>query len=231
MTSITDIFRIQRTGSGRGDFRMVRKVPTTDARPGRDLGTTRSARASDSLLTPVLTGKVLALGDVWDGVRRYTDMLVKALPLRSPLVPPNILTTDPTGAVLELGHVYAGLDALERFAGQVKDAAIGGEFHESGAERATAVAQWAEALKRVVLSNTPHGSAQQPADGVAFADAQIARRKTTGDFSKPKTPAEINAANAKVWAERAAAPDHCSGNETHANNLRKLRGQGSKSQG
>src|ERR1700730_4409072 len=69
-------------------------------------------RTGDSILSAVEVGKVMDLGAVLDGIRRYVDSAQdRAKSWDSPLIPPNILHAEALQKCL--GDVYSALETFE----------------------------------------------------------------------------------------------------------------------
>jgi hypothetical protein len=114
----TDIFRCVRTGPGRDDFRLQLKtaphsVDTADAARVR-LDT--HTRVRDGRLDSINSGKVLALGDIFDGIARRWDAAaanVRALPAGSSFAAGVPRGAEQTPSGLDLGMALDGLTAVE----------------------------------------------------------------------------------------------------------------------
>jgi hypothetical protein len=117
---------ILRNVQHRGD-RIVRDVFTTDGY-GRDLGT----RDTDlTLLSAVPSGKVLALGTVFNGLRVEFDEHIDPYEeyYVTGFMPGNRLVSPPADKVLNLGLVIDGYKgALRRFKSKVSDAVAAADY-------------------------------------------------------------------------------------------------------
>src|SRR5215472_282157 len=176
----------------------------------------------DSLLSAFSSGKLLVTGRTWQGdLRPLIDGYIAAIePLINGLTSGRVLHADPVPDALRLGRAWVG-DLQQR----LRDAALESAAASEGAERVNigdvkvAATQLEEALC---------GGSSSTADALRnlmrAADAVTrklgskthdnphpwvrGRSRPHGSASRPVSPAELSAVNARFWAARSRSPTH-----------------------
>ncbi|MFZ1905205.1 MAG: hypothetical protein WAU56_07420 [Steroidobacteraceae bacterium] len=202
------VFRCERYGSGRHDWRLVLKgVRTNDARM---LGTRQRRRTRDDLLNAIPTGKLLALGTVWTGsLKPLVDATIEALgPIVSGFTLGRTLHAENTGAVLDLGLRWLG-----QLHSKITDAVASNRYPGPSDTDVGELLREVESLERVMATGPQNFAGIQ--DGFrglrAARDALTPRRAhdtrdpRIGGFSKAVSGQELNNLNARYWAAQPSA--------------------------